>query len=436
MAEPKKVLYQNAKIYQKEMAKNGGSGFFCGELETTGNRISYCGPVREENADDTAYEKIYDLCGNLILPGFKDVHTHSAMTFLRSYADDLPLDRWLNEQVFPMEALLTKDDVYWLTRLAILEYLTSGITGGFDMYYEPEAIASASRESGFRMALCGAVNDFKESAALLADYYETYNHYDPLISYRLGGHAEYTMSEPLLSELAELVKHYRAPFYIHNSETKAEVEGCIGRHGLTPVQYLAKLGLYDYGGAGFHMVYTNEEDRRIMKAQGIGVVTNPASNLKLASGIAPIAKYQQEGIRVAIGTDGPASNNCLDMFREMYLVTALAKVVNQDAAAVPAEEVLSMACEQGADMIGWKELDGLEEGKLADFIVLDLAQPNMQPENHIIKNVVYSAGKQNVRMTVIDGVVRYDHGSFFVGESPELIYRKANEIICRMKQSR
>lgn len=433
MPDSKKVLYKNAKIYQGTSDGKEGCRLIVGELETTGNKITYCGPERRKETGEDKDVPVYDLKGNLILPGFKNVHTHSAMTFLRSYADDLPLDRWLNEQVFPMEAKLTGEDIYWLTKLAIMEYLTSGITCGFDMYYEPADIALACKESGFRMALCGAVNNFKESAQLLADYYETYNHYDPLISYHLGAHAEYTMSEALLKEIAGLVQHYKAPFYIHNSETQSEVEGCIERHGMTPVQYLTTLGLYDYGGAGFHMVYTNEEDRRIMKEKGIGVVTNPASNLKLASGIAPIAEYLKAGIPVAIGTDGPASNNCLDMFREMYLVTALAKVVNKDAACVPAEEVLSMACENGARMIGQNHMDGILEGKTADFVVIDLAQPNMQPQNHIIKNVIYSGSKQNVIMTVIDGVVKYDHGRFYIGEEPETIYRKANEIIRGME---
>lgn len=435
------IRYYNAKLVRKKQGQQGEYEITEGELWTKEDRISYCGSgIVEIPADnkggetsETVFDKEYDLKGNLIIPGFKNAHTHSAMTFLRSFADDLPLDKWLNEQIFPMEAKLTGEHIYWLTRLAILEYLDSGITAAFDMYFEPEDVAAAAVDSGFRMVMTGAVNDFKESAELLSLYYEKYNSYNPLISYTLGAHAEYTTGRDLLQELARLVEHYKAPFFLHNSETKNEVDSCISRNKATPTVYLDSLGLFEYGGAGFHGVYVSPDDLEIMKKKKLGVVTNPASNLKLASGIAPIVKYTELGIPVGIGTDGPASNNALDMFREMYLTTALQKVSLMDAAALPAGQVLSMAWEQGAKIMQIKDNECLEEGMKADFAVIDLMQPNMQPENNIIKNLVYSGSKQNVIMTVIGGVVRYDHGSFNVGEEPERIYKKANEIIRSMK---
>ena len=187
--------------------------------------------------------------------------------------------------------------------------------------------------------------------------------------------------------------------------------------------------MYKYGGGGYHCVHMDQVDFEIFKEKGLYAVTNPASNLKLASGVAPISKYLQLGIPVAIGTDGPASNNCLDMFREMFLTTALAKVREGDAAAVPAEEVLYMATAQGARCMGLDKCDKLSVGKKADIIGIDLRQPNMQPLNNIVKNIVYSGSKSNVLFTMVDGKVLYDGGKFDIGFDPKEIYAKATSII-------
>lgn len=376
---------------------------------------------------EISFEREIDLHGNLLMPGFKDAHTHSPMTFLRSYADDMPLQDWLYKQVFPMEAKLTPEMIYHFTKLAVLEYLTSGITASFDMYVEPEANARANLEMGFRTVLCGTLNDFKDSIETLEGFYRKYNQYHPLISYQLGFHAEYTTSEGLLRDLAALAGQYRAPVYTHLSETTAEVAGCEERYGSSPVKTLAEMGLWEYGGGGFHCVHVSEEDMDIIKEKGIYVVTNPASNAKLASGIAPICAMLEREIPLAIGTDGPASNNCLDMFREMFLVTGLAKLREQNAAACPAEAVLKMATVGGAAAMGLKDCDCIAEGKQADLIVIDLHQPNMQPEHNLVKNLVYSGSKQNVLLTMVAGRILYENGQFFTGEDPEQIYEEVKK---------
>lgn len=376
---------------------------------------------------EISFEREIDLHGNLLMPGFKDAHTHSPMTFLRSYADDMPLQDWLYKQVFPMEAKLTPEMIYHFTKLAVLEYLTSGITASFDMYVEPEANARANLEMGFRTVLCGTLNDFKDSIETLEGFYRKYNQYHPLISYQLGFHAEYTTSEGLLRDLTALAGQYRAPVYTHLSETAAEVAGCEERYGSSPVKTLAEMGLWEYGGGGFHCVHVSEEDMDIIKEKGIYVVTNPASNAKLASGIAPICAMLEREIPLAIGTDGPASNNCLDMFREMFLVTGLAKLREQNAAACPAEAVLKMATAGGAAAMGLKDCDCIAEGKQADLIVIDLHQPNMQPEHNLVKNLVYSGSKQNVLLTMVAGRILYENGQFFTGEDPEQIYEEVKK---------
>lgn len=386
-----------------------------------------------EEIPKVIFEREIDLNGNLLMPGFKNAHTHSPMTFLRSYADDLPLQEWLHQQVFPMEAKLTPEMIYEFTRLAILEYLTSGITASFDMYVEPEANAGANVDMGFRTVLCGTINDFKDTIPELEGFYKKYNQYHPLIRYQLGFHAEYTTSEGLLRDVAALAHQVQAPVYTHLSETEQEVKDCYQRYGKSPVEFLTDMGMWDYGGGGFHCVHVSEADIDIIKEKGLYVVTNPASNAKLASGIAPITTMLTKGIPLAIGTDGPASNNCLDMFREMFLVTALSKLRESDASACPADFVLSMATVGGAKAMGLQDCDCIAKGKQADLIVIDLHQPNMQPEHNIIKNLVYSGSKQNVKMTMIAGKILYEDGRFFVGEEPESIYEKVEKFQVKCK---
>lgn len=417
----------NTRLYNARiLTMADGTQPIWGEIWIENDKITYAGAPR---ASDIHWDVTRNLCGNLVLPGFKNAHTHSAMTFLRSYADDLPLHDWLNRQVFPMEAKLNEEHIYHLSKLAILEYLTSGITANFDMYLTPDSIAQASIDCGFRTVLTGAVNDFSQSAALVGAWYEKYNGYHPLISFELGFHAEYTTSRGILEELAALAARYRAPVYTHNSETASEVQACIQKNGCTPTQYLDALHLFDYGGGGYHCVYLTPEDMEIFRRRGLSVITNPASNLKLASGIAPIQALLDAGINLAIGTDGPASNNCLDMFREMFLTTALAKVREQNAAAVDADAVLYMATVGGAKAMRLTDCETLTPGSQADLIVLDLNQPNMQPLNNISKNIVYSGSKQNVALTMVAGKILYENGTFDIGEDPQAIYAQANEII-------
>lgn len=431
----------NIRLYHARiLSMEEDRDLFWGEVWVKNDRIVYVGDGTDT---DFIYQKLQIPCiiwdreidcgGNLLMPGFKDAHTHSGMTLLRSYADDLPLNDWLNKQVFPIEAKLTDEDIYELTKLAVLEYLTSGITAVFDMYLAPQAIFQAFDEMGMRGVQVGGVNNFSQSPELLEEWYLKLNGKSPLQSFRLGFHAEYTCSKELLLEISELAHKYQAPVYTHLSETKAEVEGCVERYGATPPVFLDSLGMFDYGGGGYHCVHVTEEDIAVMKKRGMYVVSNPGSNTKLASGIAPVAGFLKAGIPVALGTDGPASNNCLDMFREMFLVTGLAKLKEKDAAAVGAMEVLKMATVNGAHAMGLFEADVIAEGKLADLIMIDLMQPNMQPLNHIAKNIVYSGSKTNVKMTMIGGRILYENGRFLTGEGAETIYEKANGIIGKYK---
>ena len=377
-------------------------------------------------------DEVYDLNGNLLMPSFKNAHTHSAMTFARSFADDLPLDRWLNEMIFPMEAKLTGDDIYILSQLAFLEYLTSGITACFDMYYFPEEMAKASVDFGFRTVMCCAINNFKETIPLLEAYYNKYNNYDELVSYKLGFHAEYTTSKELMQDVASLAEKYKAPVYVHASETQFEVDGCKERYGMTPAELFDILGIWKYGGAGYHSVHVTDSDLEIYKKNNVYAVINAGSNCKLASGIAPVSKMLDKGINIAIGTDGPSSNNALDMFREMFLIAATQKINDNDAASTPAIEILKAATIGSAQCMGLDNCDVIDEGKLADLIVIDLKRPNMQPINDILNNIVYSGSKENVKMTMVNGKILYQDGEFLNADIDE-IYKKSQAVIDRIK---
>lgn len=386
------------------------------------------------------FDEQIDCMGNLLMPGFKNCHAHGPMTFLRSFADDLPLQEWLNEKIFPAEAKLKEEDIYTLMQLAILEYVRSGITTSFEMYFYPEMIAKAAMDMGYRVVISGTAvgmddASVKDTIASLEQDYKTCHRCHPLVDYRLGFHAEYSCSQKLLEAVADLSHRYKAPVYMHNSETEREVQGCIERHGITPVQFMDKLGLFEYGGAGHHMLYTTDVDRNILKEKGIYVVTNPASNLKLASGIAPLTEYLEMGIPIAIGTDGPASNNSLNFFKEMYLASTLQKVKYGDAAAVSSRDILYMATVNGANMLGLNDCNGIAEGKEADLILIDLLKPNMQPLNHLMDNLVYSGSVDNVIMTMIAGRIVYVNGTYRMNADPISIYENANYIIRRIEYS-
>ncbi len=424
-----KLRFYNANILSvKDMTISSG------ELHTCGGKITYVG----NNPPKGDFTREINLCGNLLMPSFKNAHTHSAMTFLRSYADDMPLNDWLFKQVFPMEDKLTPEDVYELTKLAALEYFSGGTTACFDMYFHPDYVEKAAIDTGMRLVLCGAVSggdnqaDFDSALSRLEDFLTRFNGKNPLVSFKMGFHAEYTTHISILKAIAELARKHKQPLYTHNSETANEVQGCIERHGKTPTALFEELGMFEYGGGGFHCVHMSDEDLEIFKRRGLWAVTNPCSNCKLASGIAPLYKMYNMGIKLAIGTDGPASNNALDMFREMYLASVLQKIKEEDAAAMPADAVLKMAVSGSALAMGLTDCDELAEGKKADIVVIDLAQPNMQPLNNTVKNVVFAGSKSNVKMTVSDGVVVYEDGNFPTLDK-EKIFAKANEIIAAKK---
>ena len=382
-----------------------------------------------DNKNNIKWDREIDGNGNILMPGLKNAHTHSAMTFLRSYADCAKLQDWLGNYVLPMEKKLTQEIVYWGTVLAIMEYLSGGITTNFDMYFFPETIAQAAIDTGFRTVQTSALSDYYSSAEELEETYCRINEISELTSFVLGFHAEYSTSQTRMMQIARLSEKYKSPVWFHNSETKQEVIDCKKRWGVTPTELANKIGMYEYGGGGYHCVWVERSDIEIMKKRNITAVINPASNIKLCSGVAPINDFLNNGVQVALGTDGAASNNSLDMFKEMYLAATLDSFMRDDPSSVHPQEILYMAMIAGANSIGLECCNNIQVGKKADVVLYDIHQPNMQPTNNIINNIVYSGSKSNVVITMVNGKILYENGKYNIGIDSEYVYKEMEYLL-------
>ena len=422
-----KTLFKNAQILTMidDIIINA-------DLVVDNNLIAYIG---KESSSYGPFDKVIDCNKNLLMPGFKNAHAHSAMVFLRGKADDVTLQDWLFKIVFPREEHLQPSDIYYLNKVAYLEYLSSGITACFDHYFYPLEGAKAAEEMGMRTLLLATYDEkYMRGEGLKTNYHRFNDNKDGLVKYAIGFHAEYTTNKELLEGSKEVINDLKCPFFTHIAETKKEVEECVKRHGKTPVKYLYDEGLFKYGGGGFHCIYLTDEEVKIFKENDLYIISCPGSNLKLASGIAPLTYYLNNGINIALGTDGPASNNSLDMFKEMYLAATLQKVTNNDAKSIPAFEILKMATVNAAKAMGLDNADVLAVDKYADIIMIDLHKPNTQPINNIVTNLVYAGSKDNVILTMINGKILYQNGQYFLKETPEEIYKKAEEVTLRLEK--
>ncbi len=421
------------RLYNAKLLRRAGDAVEVGEILTDGEKI--VGVGRSGAASFQADREI-DCEGNLLMSGFCNAHTHAAMCLFRGIADDLPLEQWLYDRIFPLEDHLTEEDVYWGTMLQIAEFVRNGITCFADMYFYIDAIYAAAKNANVCLALCCGSNSYSDYDILceIKKNYSKYNTLSDRVHYFPGLHAEYTCEEKLIADVADFAAESGAKTYIHLSETLKEVGECTVRHGgLTPPQYLHKLGFFDNGGLAAHCTYADKDDLALLSQCGVTPVVNGASNLKLASGIAPVVSMLSAGLSPALGSDGAASNNATSMFREMYLYSCLQKASMKDAAAVPAEEALRAATESGYAALGF---DGgmLAEGKYADLVLIDLSAPNMRPASDIRKNLVFSADTSNVLMTVAGGKIVYEKGKYDIGEDLDTIFAQCERRKDRLLQ--
>ena len=347
----------------------------------------------------------------LILPGLVNAHTHAAMTYFRGLADDIPLMQWLREYIFPLEAKLTGNIVYEATLLSLTEMIKSGITSFCDMYLFAKDVARAAEKSGMRAWVGEVFYDFPSpnygeiSAGFkyveeLFAYYE--NH--PLLKVTLTPHSVYTCSPGLLKNLKLIAERLEALYIIHLSENEEEVISTKKRYGVSPAMHLENLGLLDSSVVADHCVMLTDEEIELMAKKGVKVVHCPESNMKLASGIAPVPRMLAANLSVGLGTDGSASNDNADMFGEMNCAAKLHKVKSLDSTVMPAETVLEMATMGGARVLSAEnEIGSLERGKKADLIVLDLNHPHLIPLFNIPSHMVYAARGADVVHSVING---------------------------------
>ncbi len=353
--------------------------------------------------------------GALILPGFINGHTHVPMTLLRGLHDDVTLDDWLRKYIFPAEAKnVTEDFVRWGTRLAAAEQIRSGVTTFADMYYFEDSIAEETEAAGMRGVLGETFIDFpapdnKTNAAML-EYSEKFLKRwqgDPLIHAAIAPHSIYTCSQKTLQDSAALARKYHAPILIHVAEMKKELDDSLKQNGLTPVQYLEKLGVLGADVVAAHCIFVDEKDRRILANRQVGCVHNPSSNMMLASGVAPVIEERAAGIAVGLGTDGPAgSNNDLDLMEEMDLAAKLQKITKMDPRALGAKSVVELATIEGAKALHMeKEIGSLEVGKKADIILISLDEPNAVPMYELYAQLAYALKGSDVETVVIGGHV-------------------------------
>lgn len=389
--------------------------------------IDYLGPYSREI--ENRYGHIIDCKGKTVLPGLINCHGHAAMTMFRNYADDLKLMDWLFNKIFPLEDKLTDEIVYWGTNLAILEMLKSGTTTFTDMYFFMDSAAKAAGESGIRACLSrGLVGDsdgnginekFKEAL----EFYKSHNNsFNGRIKVNLGPHAIYTCSVPYLKQIAAKSEEMNIPIQIHLSETRDEVDDCIKAHGVSPVKLLEDTGILKSTTIAAHCVVIDDEDIEILFKNKVNAVHNPGSNLKLASGISPVAKMISKGINVCLGTDGAASNNNLDMFEEIRTATYVQKVYTADPTALPVDEVLRMATVNGGRALGFEKLGTIEMGMKADVIVLNTQRPYYYPKYNTKAAIVYSANSSDVDTVIIDGKIVMKNNNILTLDEERIFY--------------
>ncbi|MDY2959971.1 MAG: amidohydrolase [Hornefia sp.] len=409
---------------------------------TIKDKIAYIGDEMPQNSSE--YGKVYQGKGKLLMPGFYNAHAHSPMALMRGYGENMVLQDWLTKRIFPFEAKLTGDAVYWGTMLCMAESLRFGIVSTSDMYYFISDMVRAVSDIGGKNNISRSVVNFDgtsfselDSTKELISAYENFNNIEnQRIKIEASLHAEYTSDETTVKELALLAKKYGMSMQVHVSETRQEHEECKQRHGgKTPVKYLYDCGLFDVPAVAAHCVHIEDEDFAILKEKNVTVATNPVSNLKLASGIADTGKMLAKGINLAIGTDSVASNNSLNFIEEMKMLAVASKVRSMDPTAVTPKEVVYAATRGGALAQGRDDCGLLKTGMKADLVIMDIQKLYWHPIHDLLNNLVYSASGSDVELTMVDGKVLYNNGEYATIDEEKVIFEvesRTKEILAKL----
>jgi 5-methylthioadenosine/S-adenosylhomocysteine deaminase len=403
-----------------------------GSIGIEGEKIIYVGITPD---DFTSYEEKVDLKGNIMLPGMVNTHGHTPMSLLRGYGDDLPLQTWLEDKIWPLEAKYTPEHARWGAKLSILEMIRTGTTTFVDMYDNMDEIAMAVEEAGIRGVLTRGVIGFgseelrQSKLKEAADFAKSWNNgANGRITTMLSPHSPYTCSPEYISQIIDKSAELNVPLHTHMSETKFEVEKNIEEYGATPVRHLEKLGFFDRPSLVAHAVHVNDEDIQILAEKDVKVSHNVISNLKLGSGIAPVGKMLAKGVTVSLGTDSAASNNNLDLFEELKAAATIHKGLAQDATIITAQEALRMATIHGAESL-WLDdrIGSLEAGKDADFIVVNSNQSFFYPKHNPVSHLVYSGSGRDVKDVYVQGKQILADGQFTTIDEERVLY-EANRL--------
>jgi len=420
-----KILMKNAKIVTYDTT--GVTVLDNAYLGIDGAVIDYVGVEKPK----ASYDTIKDMSGNILLPGLVNGHTHSPMTLLRGVGSGLPLDRWLNEAVFPIEDQLTPKMIGIGTCLAIAEMVATGTTCFSDMYLMTEPTIDEVCKAKVKANLTRAMFSFDPEEDIIdnfrfkefMDLYEGFHRHDAgrvLIDFSM--HAEYTMTEKCVRQYSDMCKDNNGHMHIHLSETKKEHEECKERHGVSPAKWFLDCGTFDSSCQAAHCVAIEDDDIAILAEKNVSVIHNPSSNMKLGSGHAPMAKFLEQGVNVSIGTDGAASNNNLNMFEEVHLASIIHKGYHNDPTMITPEQLLQMATINGAKMARRNDVGSIETGKKADIIAIDLDRPHLMPNLDTLALLVYSAQGSDVVMMMTDGQIIYENGVYHTIDIDKLKY--------------
>lgn len=380
---------------------------------------------------DGDYAEKYDGNGKLLIPAFCNTHSHLPMSLLRGYGENLPLMEWLQGKIFPFEARLTSDDIYWGCKLGIAEMLRYGIASSTEMYIneDPECRAFVESEAKSNLSLaCMSSEDVDYTdLQVYRDAIEAQEKYngagDGKLLTEFCLHAEYTSNERIARGIAGIARENNSSMHIHVSETAGEVEQCRERHqGRSPVQYLHDCGIFDVRTTAAHCVHIDEDDIELLKADGVSVASCPKSNLKLASGICPVYNLLESGVNVCIGTDSVASNNNLNMIEEMRFFSLLQKGSSGNPTAVSTKQALYCATRAGYLSQGREDCGLIKEGFKADLAVIDVNKVNMKPCHNLLNNLIYSASGNDVVLTMVDGKVLYRDGEYSTLDIEHIVY--------------
>jgi len=406
----------------------------CGEVWVNNDKITYVGEAKT-GASFAGFRQI-NCQGDCLIPGLINTHTHLPMTVLRGIGDEHDFDGWWVEHVRPIEVQFTEDDCYWSSLMGMAEMLEGGTTSVISMYFKEQGTLEAFKKSGMRGAVAVKINNLLELKDAEREFNERLAEIGKCpdtVQLFVQSHSINTTEEPWLNLCTKMAKKYELRQTIHLSETLGEVGKCDKQHGKTPVEYLEQIGFFDYPTLIAHGVHVDKDDMAILRDRGVGVSINMSSNLKLGSGIAPVASYLQNGVSLSLGTDSASSNNALDLFREMLLASIVTKGVLNDASVVKAKEAFYMATRGGAEALGLADKIGqLKVGFKADIVRISSNGLNWQPNNNKLSNIVYSANKRDVVTTMVNGKILYDDGKFFIGENLETIKLRSNRIIKRI----